>query len=346
MSTELVQRLLRFIRGSDDSFEALALEVFAWQRERNRVYRAYCDRQPTVTGWREIPAVPTSAFKDFAVACFPIEEAAAVFETSGTSGSRPGRHYLKTLSLYEAAARRSFAEHLLPDGAELPAFCLTAAPAAAPRSSLVRMLDWVAGPAAEYFVQDGVLQAERLCRRLCEAQWDSQPVLLLGTAFAWVHWLEYCAAGRLRFELPSGSRLMETGGFKGRSRAVARSELYRQLGETLGLPATHLVNEYGMTELSSQFYDESLRTGQPTDRKRPPPWTRVLVVDPRTGREAAPGQPGLIRVFDLANLWSSMAVQTEDLGVSCADGTWVVLGRASEAEARGCSLSAESLGIG
>jgi hypothetical protein len=45
----------------------------------------------------------------------------------------------------------------------------------------------------------------------------------------------------------------------------------------------------------------------------------------------------LIRVFDLANVFSVMAIQTEDLAVRHADG-FELIGRAALAESRGCSL--------
>ena len=48
---------------------------------------------------------------------------------------------------------------------------------------------------------------------------------LLGTAFSFVHWLDDLAATKTRLRLPAGSRIMETGGYKGRSRAVAKTEL-------------------------------------------------------------------------------------------------------------------------
>ena len=37
-----------------------------------------------------------------------------------------------------------------------------------------------------------------------------------------------------------------------------------------------------MTELSTQFYDQTLREGRQTDRKIAPPWSRVLIIDPNT----------------------------------------------------------------
>jgi hypothetical protein len=337
LSTELQQRLLTFIRDGTGSFEELALDVFAFQREHNATYRAYCDRQPPVKHWKEIPAVPTSAFKDFALTCFPVAEAVAEFHTSGTTTATTGKHYFKTLELYHAAIRPNFAAHVLPDGTRLPMMMLTPSPVEAPHSSLAHMLGVVAGEEAEFYVTDNTLEVERLTRELCETQWEHQPVLLLGTAFAFVHLFDYCAKEILRFELPEGSRAMETGGHKGRSREVSKKELYRLFREHLGIQ--HVINEYGMTELSTQFYDETVGSGV----KDVPHWSRVLIIDPATGNEARPGVRGMIRVFDLANLWSAMCIQTEDLGVGYDDGRFEVLGRAAGAEVRGCSLNAESL---
>jgi hypothetical protein len=53
----------------------------------------------------------------------------------------------------------------------------------------------------------------------------------------------------------------------------------------------------------------------------------------------AQGETGLIRVFDLANVYSVMAIQTEDLGIRSGDG-FELLGRAVMSEPRGCSLMA------
>jgi hypothetical protein len=162
-----------------------------------------------------------------------------------------------------------------------------------------------------------------------------------------VHFFDHCAMEKLTFEFADGSRAMETGGFKGRSREVSKADLYVLFERVLGIPTTRIVNEYGMTELSTQFYDATLRAGQRTDGKAVPPWARVLVIDPNTGREAAENERGLIRIFDLANLWSMMCVQTEDLGIARMSSTGVVefevLGRVAGAEVRGCSLNAENI---
>ena len=86
-----------------------------------------------------------------------------------------------------------------------------------------------------------------------------------------------------------------------------------------------------MSELSSQGYAGS------TGAFQFPPWVRVRIISPETGREVADGETGLIRIFDLANVFSVAAIQTEDLGIRRGDG-FELVGRAQLAEPRGCSL--------
>lgn len=100
-----------------------------------------------------------------------------------------------------------------------------------------------------------------------------------------------------------------------------------------------------MTELSSQFYDAGLRRAlgfddEPGEGFRVPPWMRVRIIDPTSGRDVAPGEPGAIVHHDLANRGTALAMQTSDVGVTVQDGFRLV-GREPDAEARGCSLAAE-----
>ena len=354
--SDLQRRALALIgRGgdgvsTDQEFDDLARSLFAFQFQQCAPYRAHCVQQQrtpeTVRHWQQIPAVPTSAFKDFALASFPVAEAVAEFHTSGTTGARTGRHYFPTLALYQAALRPQFVDGLLPEPGRLRMLALVAAPAEAPHSSLSYMigqvLDEFGAPTSAFYVHHDRLETDRLAQDLGKAQRAGQPVCLLGTALGFVHLFDGCARESWQFELPEGSRAMETGGFKARAQELSKPELYRLFERYLGIPAARVVNEYGMTELSSQFYDETLRIGRPTDCKRIPPWVRVLIVDPHTGQPAPPNERGLIRIFDLANVWSLACVQTEDLGVVDAAGRLIVHGRAAGAEARGCSLTAEA----
>jgi hypothetical protein len=175
----------------------------------------------------------------------------------------------------------------------------------------------------------------------------------LGTAFSFVHLLDFMVERNLRIGLPAGSCVMETGGYKNRSRSMPKAELHALITEHLGVPPDNIICEYGMSELSSQAYS----LGAPASSRRfypgatkelagetpalPgfhfPPWARAQIISPETGREVADGETGLIRVFDLANVFSVAAIQTEDLGVRRGDG-FKLIGRAQMAEPRGCSL--------
>jgi hypothetical protein len=184
---------------------------------------------------------------------------------------------------------------------------------------------------------------------------DARPLLLLGTAFSFVHLLDYLAERNLRFDLPVGSRVMETGGYKNRSRSMPKTKLHQLITERLGIPLSRIICEYGMSELSSQAYDAVVgRAGSPLPAERRgedtapylrvfrfPPWARVQITSPETGHEVADGETGLIRVFDLANVFSVMAIQTEDLGIR-RDEHFELIGRAQFAEPRGCSLMSQS----
>jgi len=347
-TTDLEEKVSRFIMGHRGSFEDLALEVFAYQHNACRGYRNLCHSQgvtpDTVHHWKDIPAVPALAFKHLDIACKPLEEAERVFYSSGTTQQGRSRHYMFSLRLYECAIEHHFKEHLLPDREKMPIFVLMPPPAEMPESSLAYMLGYVkqrfGAEGSDHFVSvKHGLEANRLIARLRDLK---EAVLLLGTSFSFVHLLDYLCEQEIRLQLPPGSRVMDTGGFKGRSREMRREELLNLLQTRLGIDPHYCINEYGMSEMSSQFYDHV--SGEPVGERfyRPPHWVRTIVINPETMREASPGEVGILRHWDLANLYSAMVIQTEDLGVAKGEG-FILLGRLSGAERRGCSLAIDEL---
>ena len=339
-------------RDDEARFERLALALFAFQFEANLPYGRFCAARgltpSSVTSWQEIPAVPTGAFKELPLRCFPAERTLHVFRTSGTSLARRGELQLDTLALYEASLQPSFERGVLPDlgtGERLPMLVLAPSPSEAPDSSLSHMfgvmIERRAVPGSGFFVRQGELAVDALLEALAEAA-HSPKLLLCGTAFAFVHWLEALEQRGLRLSLPAGTRIMETGGFKGHARELPREQLHSWLRDRLGVPAERIVNQYGMTELGSQFYDSVLLDPTRPRRKLAPAWTRVRVLDPVSEREVPDGAVGALRIVDLANTGSVLAIATADLARRCADG-FEVLGREAGAEARGCSIAADEM---
>jgi acyl-protein synthetase LuxE len=343
--------------GLDDAdFDDVAVRVFRFQFEQNGTYGRFCRRRgvtpASVASWREVPSVPTEAFRALPIVTGAAQEAERTFRTSGTTGGSEaaGAHYVRSLKLYRASTLPNFRRHLLPDVCSIRMVALLPSPDQAPESSLSHMAGVVGSElctAADFvFDREHGLDQGRLSRLLHEAQRDGEPVLLVGTAFAFVHWLDHLGERALRFELPPGSRVMETGGFKGRSREVPREELYEGIAEAHGLRVTSIVNEYGMTEMLSQFYepvmlDQACAAQAPSNRWHvAPPWVRTRILDPVSLIEKAPGNTGVLSHFDLANLGSVSSLLTEDVGVAVAGG-FRLLGRAKGATPRGCSLAME-----
>ena len=350
MMEQIFESVLAFIHDPETGlFDDLALRVFDSQFHHNEPYRRYCERRGrrpgTFTSWKEIPAVPTAAFKELDLVCGRPEK---VFLTSGTTQGpkRRGRHGFPWLALYHASLLSNFASYLLPDGAHLRMLILTPPPKVMPDSSLVHMLEvvrkYLGVSGSRYFIGEKGLDFRGLTQALSQAEEKEEPVLLLGTTSSFVHFFDGCLEKGLRFQLPKGSRLMDTGGSKGIGRQVQRAEFYQLCCEVLRVEEFYCVNEYGMTEMGSQFYDNVLKNRflgiEELRYKVIPPWVRTIVVDPETLEEAPDGSVGILRHYDLANAGSVMAVQTEDLGYKVGEG-FEVIGRIPGAETRGCSLA-------
>jgi hypothetical protein len=357
-----------------DDFPQLALSLFRQQARRVPALNAICrarELEPSaMQHWEEIPCLPAIAFRQAEVSSLPVAQQQRFFTSSGTTAQERSRHYHNTdsLALYDASAWPSFCRHVLAlndttfarsNGREpinkASLVSLTPKIEDAPNSSLVHMLDAVAraAPWAEVTFagcvdQTGLWQMdfEQLRNVLGAAIASTTPVVMTGTAFSFVHWADHCAQNGSRFALPPGSVIMETGGYKGRSREVSRSGLHDLINDLTRVPRTHIVCEYGMCELSSQAYD--LRAGSAAATRGEevgprtfhfPPWARVRVVSPETGQLVSDGSAGIIQVFDLANVWSAMAIQTEDLGIRRGDG-FELVGRCASYQPKGCSLFA------
>lgn len=336
MREALHQRIQALMSAEPNAaaLSALLDDLRVYQREQIPPYERMLAARSHLAG------LPTDVFRFARIAAFPEDETKRTFRTSGTTNGARGEHHYRDLSLYDLGARIAARRMLFPDVDKMRLILLVAPEEQVPDSSLGYMLarfaEWF-GSSHEYVwpANAGALNAALAA--------SDEPVALLGTSFAFVH---VCDEATERWALPPGSRIMQTGGFKGRSRTLDAEAMHALLRETFGIPESHIVSEYGMTELSSQMYETSLvdaLAGRTATERRywAPWWMRVTPVDPATLQPIDdPSGVGILRLEDAANLDSVACLQTADRG-RLVPGGFQLLGRDPNAVPRGCSLAAE-----
>jgi hypothetical protein len=334
-----------------EAFDALACDLARHQASCGYARLAAAENidLSSIARAAEVPAIPTDAFKATRIAAHPPELDSALFRTSGTTVGARGAHAFRHTRTYDrgavAFARRALEPHL---GSRFPVLVLGPPPKELSDSSLTHMLatfvatfDPHASAFDRFFVRDGRVDLEALDEAIARACVQDAPVFLAGTSFAFVHLLD--ALGDDTLALPRGSLVMQTGGFKGRSRVVEASELRASLARLFAVPERSVVAEYGMTELSSQGWEAPLFEAHGAHGSFVlPPWMRVDAADPTTLEPLPEGERGIARVTDLLNVDSAVVVQTADL-VTVHGATITLHGRAPGAAPRGCSLAIDEL---
>ena len=339
----------------------LACRAFAVQYAGNAPYRLYCDRLGVSPGdvdeWRDVPAVPTAAFRQVSLFVGDPAEASLEFRTSGTTRGpgRRGRHLVRHPELYRASLEAAFHHFVLKRAGGdadrmlvaslVPPFC------DAPDSSLSWMADAVVSgfgrPGSTFLASARAIdwpRAERFVT-LAAAAPDAAPVCLFGTTLAFAEWLRRLEESGLSVSLPEGSVAMDTGGSKGRD-GPSRERVMKELAGRLGIASSSVINEFGMTELLSQRY-APLAGSRPGESAGPPPlrgppWLLSRALDPETLEELPEGEVGVLNHFDLANVCSVCSILTEDLG-AVTENTVRWAGRSPGAPPRGCSLATAEL---
>jgi len=305
----------------------MALKVFRYQYEHNKVYREFCDflhvDPGQVKSIDKIPFLPISFFKTHEVVTTS-DSPQQIFTSSGTTGMTTSRHIVTDVSMYEESYRQAFAQFYgnIEDYAVL---ALLPSYLEREGSSLIYMVDDLIrksnNPDSGFYLHN----QNELAEKLITLDQSGQNVILIGVTYALLDLTE-----SRQFDLQN-TIVMETGGMKGRRREMIREELHEILCKGFGVPSIH--SEYGMTELLSQAY--SLGNGI----FECPNWMQVLVrdtEDPLTYLDT--GKTGGINVIDLANINSCAFIATQDLGKLYPDGSFEVLGRFDNSDIRGCNL--------
>lgn len=307
-------------------FTDAALALFRVQARENIVYKDYLEAlRVDPAGIRDllnIPFLPIRFFKSHLVTSGQFDPE-LVFESSGTTGMIPSRHFVRSAGLYEDSFMRGFEIFYGP----VKEWCILGLlPSYLERehSSLVYMVNTLirksGHPQSGFFLND----LAGLKQRLFEIEKNGQKTLLIGVSFALLDFA-------LAFPMPlRHTVIMETGGMKGRKKEMLREEVHEMLKRAFGLTEIHA--EYGMTELLSQAYSKA------DGLFYAPPWMRVLVRDDEDPLEISTQGAGAINIIDLANQDSCAFIATDDVGRIYAHGGFEVLGRLDGSDLRGCSL--------
>ena len=350
------ERVLSFIHSPQpERFNDLSVDVFRYQYVSVPAYQRHCVllgiSPDAVSSADEIPMVSTVAFKyaDLYARGAENDRHALTFLTSGTTRGRErrGRHLVARPDIYRASAIAHLRAMLFPDNTAMRTLAIHPTADRMPESSLSTMISWCIdafgrGPALCAADRAGVDTAAAI-DFLREASADGAPVCILGTTAAYASIFERLDAEGETVVLPRGSRMMDTGGAKGQVVPLTPVQVLERAGARLGIDPDYVINEYGMTELSSQLYDATRLNSDDAAHagermKVAPPWMRPAAIDPVTLRRLPDGTRGLLGFIDLANVGSVSAILTEDFGI--VEGFRVrIMGRASAGGARGCALS-------
>lgn len=308
-------------------FAKMALNVFEWQYKTVEIYRRFCEslrRFPSnVRKPEEIPFLPVEFFKTHTILAEG-KQAQATFESSGTTGSIPSRHFIADLGIYEQSFLKTFERFY---GSPENYVILGLLPSYLERnnSSLVYMVNRLMELSGRKEGGFFLYEQKALRDLLLQLRDKKQQVLLIGVTFALLDFAE-----QFKIDFPD-LIVMETGGMKGRKEELMRAEVHEKLCAGFGVNKIH--SEYGMTELLSQGYSKGNGIFET------PPWMKILtrdIYDPL--RILEHGEPGAINIIDLANIYSCSFIATNDLGSIYADGSFEIIGRTDNAEIRGCNL--------
>ncbi len=308
-----------------------ALEVFEYQYINNQIYKEFADhlgKHPgKVRSLDEIPYLPVEFFRKYSIISGKGQHE-IIFGSSGTTGTKPSRHYVTDLSLYEASFVRSFSR-FYGDPHDYILIALLPSYTEREGSSLVYMADSLirltGHPLSGFYMG----QHGSVTSAIKQSKEQGRKIILLGVSFALLDLAEKEAPDL------SGVIVMETGGMKGRRKEIIREELHNILKEKFRVGAIH--SEYGMTELLSQAYSSG------EGLFRCPPWMKILVRDPHDPLSVytETGLTGGVNIVDLANINSCSFLSTGDLGKINDSGTFEILGRFDSSDIRGCNLMVE-----
>lgn len=261
----------------------------------------------------------------------------ATWKSSGTTSGESSETGLKSLEFYDRAidicktgtdfekrlSKVSTVLNLVPKSFEWP------------NSSLAYMFDRLSE--GKSVIQGVQVHGDKpgdlvLDPNLANLSWVDAPIGIFTTSYMGIQLMESL---RENVRLPSGSFIVDTGGYKGVVRDYSRGEFKTLVKQRLGLDDKDMFSEYGMSELSSHMWSE--HHGE-KEVWRIPETMKVTILSPN--EEGI----GRVAIEDVLNVWTTCSILTGDLGrLVELDGEqfFIPEGRAKGAPMKGCSITAE-----
>ena len=313
---------------NNTEFETISLEIFEYQMQNNPIYSKYASvilKGKVPNNINEIPFLPISFFKTKEIICQgrTVEE---TFTSSGTTGKQ-SKHLVSDIALYKKSYLKAF-ELFYGDVKEYCILSLLPNYRQREGSSLIYMVNDLIEKSKHkqsgFYLND----YQALSNTLEKLEAQGQKTILFGVSYALLDLAELFPQ-KLKHTI-----IIETGGTKGKRKAMIKEELHQKLKAAFAVEFIH--SEYGMTELLSQSYSNK------NGIFKSPPWKKILIRDindPITIH--AENETGGINIIDLANIYSCSFIATQDIGKSFNNETFTVLGRFDNSDLRGCNLLIE-----
>lgn len=334
-----VNELLRSKERDPRAIEDGILRVAKWQAEVNPAYSFFLksvgEDPESWEKWSDVRPMPVRLYKEMDVYSGK-DKPEEVWHSSGTTSDKASVTKLASRDQYNLAINEGYRwlrdvsvfrpdiDHvsLIPSGHDWP------------HSSLAYMFDELFGAPDFSFVNNVTEDSFKLdMTTILESKGST--IFIYGTSYAFVKMMDFLKDAGYKDFLNPNSVILDTGGYKNKSRNLTREQFVELAGYVLGIHPENCITEYGMSELSSQFWASG------TSMYEPSPFIRTRVINPETGED---DPNGVLAIYDLANIWTCAAIMTEDLVEREEDDPQSrikILGRAQGAVAKGCSLVAE-----
>lgn len=326
----LTQIRAQLFSSSSINFDELALSLFRLQAQELEIYKAYIEQLQidinSIHQVKDIPFLPINFFKSHQIVLNEFKQNnMSFFQSSGTSGLQGSKHYIVDESLYIESFMHGF-NYFFGNPDQFVILGLLPSYLENGNSSLVFMVDKLIQasrqPESGFYLHN----YQQLAEVLAQLDKENRQVILFGVTYAL---LDFAA----QYPMPlKQTQIIETGGMKGRSEELTRSEVHQRLKQAFS--QAQIQSEYGMTELFSQAYAKQHGIFNS------PPWMKLFIRDINDPFEISTEGKGLINCIDLANFYSCAFLATDDLGEVYANGSFTINGRLDHSELRGCSLLA------